>query len=222
MSCMSKLGQSGDVLSPSWTMELCGSNHNNSDRISLSSHGSSGGGLMNETNFCYDTPRSVLAELRRTSSSRSHTPPGGVFCSNGSQQPCNATNYHCSPCRNNNAGGRNATISNSCGCKSHGGPVGSSPIYYNGVAEQKAHGSGTKTPNNLHNGAPNPYENYDYPRCIVQPPMVSSGSNNSGSCCENNVPSSTHSGGSGSIDWAKVRFRSCCLIYLMEYCSRLF
>lgn len=74
ISCTSKLGQAGaaqasagDLLKPSWTMDLSLNNGNegglcNADRISLSSHGSSG------CEFYYDTPRGAM--IRKTG-----TPP---------------------------------------------------------------------------------------------------------------------------------------------------
>lgn len=271
LSCMSKLGQQGqdNILSPSWTMDLTvtappatnngapvlnnGSNSlgsGNSDRLSISSHGSSGG----VTEYYYDTPRSVLvAEARRNAAARASTPPG-IF-QNGQQQPmvisggapgCN-TNSHYQGSNGSGGGGcsspyRNPRNVHGCangfgvqqqgapcpaGCHCHNHPqrvmnssaaaappsgsapghVGNSPIYYNGVAEQKAHGG--KPPINLHSSgsstAPGPYENYDFPRCTTTHPLSFPPGNHSSAaacgCCPGEHSSCAHSAG---IDWNKV------------------
>ncbi len=274
LSCMSKLGQQGqDILSPSWTMDLNVTSTGNttvaqplaststtngpqgsigsanSDRLSISSHGSSGG----VTEYYYDTPRSVIvAEARRTAAARSSTPPG-VFqngqmahasgsgngsINNGSSGSAshypgsNGSGGGCSsPYRNprSNHGGcstngyassvagqQGATTASACPsgchCQSHQRVMsssvsghGNSPIYYNGVAEQKAHGG--KPPINLHpvsggsNGAHGPYENYDFPRSI-HPMSFSHTAPHAGGCYPGEHTSCSHSGG---IDWSKVQ-----------------
>ncbi|CAL8106892.1 unnamed protein product [Orchesella dallaii] len=267
LSCMSKLGQQGqDILSPSWTMDLNVSSapnnttappplssvnngpqgsigSGNSDRLSISSHGSSGG----VTEYYYDTPRSVLvAEARRNAAARASTPPG-VFqngqmmhangsCSSSSHYSSGTTQPSANGCsspyrnpRNNQLtshgcaangfappvagqqGAATATCPTGCHCQSHPRVMnssaaghGNSPIYYNGVAEQKAHGG--KPPINLHSSSAShvgPYENYDFPRCthpISFPPSV----NHSCSCCPGEHSAATSTcGHSNGIDWSK-------------------
>lgn len=262
LSCMSKLGQQGqDILSPSWTMDLnvtstapplsSASTSNglqgsigsgNSDRLSISSHGSSGG----VTEYYYDTPRSVLvAEARRNAAVRAATPTGIYQNSqmvHASSTSCNTTSHYpssngsggscSSPYRNprSNHGGCSAngfassvtvqqgactaaSCPSGCHCQAHQRVMsssvtglGNSPIYYNGVAEQKAHGG--KPPINLHlttasgsNGGAGPYENYDFPRCTHPVSFASTVSQTSGGCCPVERTTCGHSGG---IDWSKV------------------
>ncbi|OXA52055.1 Protein Dok-7 [Folsomia candida] len=121
LSCMSKLGQQTDILSPSWTMDLNVSaasasmggggggtanlpssstglqgsiGSGNSDRLSISSHGSGSGvgvGGGGPAEYYYDTPRSVLVAEMRRNA-RSNTPPG-MFQNGSSNQMSN-------PCHN--------------------------------------------------------------------------------------------------------------------------
>jgi hypothetical protein len=262
MSKLGQQGQQ-DILSPSWTMDLNslgssaasgnngGSNGNaghpssvplpqgsigsgNSDRLSISSHGSGsgggGGGGNGGGEFYgnYDTPRSVLVaeQMRRTSNGR-NTPPGH-FQQGGGGNGCHFNNTghqgQSSPYRRpcNNPGGGNNVMGcgGNCHCRQSVG-VNNSHIYYNSVAEQQLSSKAMKgAPGaggiNHHAVAGGPYENYDFPRCVqsqpAQPHSLNSYPSYPGESLGGGNSSSSSvcvgGGGASSIDWTKVREKS--------------
>lgn len=192
LSCMSKLGQGNvyDILSPSWTMDLSTNSacHNtslgsgNSDRLSISSHGSHGSGGA-AVDFCYDTPRSVLVnEIRR--GHRSSTPPAQHNCTTCHGRTCVTVSGRSCESPQRNATGRNGCAAQAhmnCLCQHHhpqqvGTAAG--PIYYS-IPEQPS--------------KQGPFENYDVPRSAL---LHASRMN----CCSGSCASN----GTSSIEWSKV------------------